>query len=230
MSDIWIDRLSEYLDGDLNEADRKAIEQHLVDCAECRSTLEQLRSVIREAGALRDTRPEQDIWSGIAARIGATEPKVPGVVDIRAPRRARRVISFSVPQLLAAGIALVVLSAGTAWLVQSRESHAVPPLADAIVRDAAAQAVLVGFDVVEYDAAVAELEGVLDQARERLDPSTVRVLEQSLATIDRAIQEAQDALRRDPANSYLTTHLAATMMRKVELLQRAAAIASEASS
>jgi anti-sigma factor RsiW len=230
MGDIWIDRLSEYLDGELNEVDREAIEQHLARCAECRSTLEQLRSVVREAGALRDEPPEHSIWEGIAVRIGTTESTPPDVVDIRTRRTGRRVITFSVPQLVAAGIALVALSSGTAWFVQSRESQARLPFADAVVRDATAQTVLVGFDVAEYDAAVAELEGVLEQARERLDPSTVQVLEQSLATIDRAIQEAQDALRRDPANPYLTTHLAATMKRKVDLLQRAVAIASGASS
>lgn len=229
MSDIWIDRLSEYLDGELNEADREAIEQHLAGCVECRLTLEQLRAVVQRAGALSDEPPERNIWDGIASRISAAEPRTPGVVDIETRRRGRRVIAFSLPQLVAAGITLMVLSAGTAWLVRPGDSQLELPLADAIVRDATAEAVLVGFDVAEYDAAVVELREVLEQARERLDPSTVDILEQSLATIDRAILEAQEALRLDPANQYLATHLAATMKRKVELLQRAAEIASDAS-
>jgi len=229
MSDIWIDRLSEYLDEELDEVDREAIEQHLTGCIECRSTLEQLRAVVQRAGALHDKPPERNIWDGIASRINAAGLTTPGVVDIETRRRGRRVITFSLPQLVAAGIALVVLSAGTAWLVRPGDSQPELPLADAIVRDATTEAVLVGFDVAEYDAAVAELRGVLEQARERLDPNTVQVLEQSLATIDRAILEAQEALRVDPANQYLATHLAATMKRKVELLQRAAEIASDAS-
>jgi anti-sigma factor RsiW len=229
MGDIWTDRLSEYLDGELNEVEREAVEDHLAGCADCNVTLGQLRSVVQHAGALDDKPPGANLWLGIASRMAASEPATSGVVNIAARRKSRAGITFSLPQLVAAGIALVVLSAGTAWLIRPGESRMEPQLADAIVRDATAQAVLVGFDVAEYDAAVAELEEVLDQARERLDPNTVQVIEQSLATIDRAIQEAQDALRRDPANGYLTTHLAATMKRKIELLQRAATIVGAAS-
>ncbi len=229
MGDIWIDRLSEYLDGGLNDADREAIEHHLANCVECKTTLEQLRAVTKRAAALDDRPPENNLWDGIAARIGTTD-ETPDVVDIATRRKVRRTITFSLPQLVAAGIALVVVSAGTARLIRPSESQLEQPRADAIVRDAAANAVLVGFDVAEYEGAVEELKMVLEEARGLLDPNTVQVLEQSLATIDRAIVEAQEALRQDPANGYLTAHLAATMKRKVELLQRAAAIVGAARS
>ncbi|UCD25525.1 MAG: hypothetical protein JSW51_06315, partial [Gemmatimonadota bacterium] len=101
--------------------------------------------------------------------------------------------------------------------------------AGAITEAATVEAILVGFDIAEYDAAVAELESVLRQARERLNPATVETIEQSLATIDRAIEEAQQALIEDPANRYLSTHLAATMKRKIRLLQRATSIVNAAS-
>jgi len=70
---------------------------------------------------------------------------------------------------------------------------------------------------------------VLFEARERLDPATVTVLEQSLATIDEAIADAYGALRTDPADGYLTAHLATIMKRKITVLQRAAALANAAS-
>ncbi|MEJ2240178.1 MAG: zf-HC2 domain-containing protein, partial [Gemmatimonadales bacterium] len=136
MSDIWIDRLSEYLDGELNEVDREAIEQHLTGCIQCRSTLEQLRAVVQRAGAMPDKPPERNIWNGIASRINADAPTTPGVVDIETRRSGRRVITFSLPQLVAAGIALMVLSACTGWLVRPGDTLLVLPLADAIVRDA----------------------------------------------------------------------------------------------
>jgi hypothetical protein len=55
----------------------------------------------------------------------------------------------------------------------------------------------------------------------------VRVIEQNLAAIDRAIAQAQGALLADPANLYLNTHLAETMRRKLELLRRAATLVHE---
>jgi hypothetical protein len=75
-----------------------------------------------------------------------------------------------------------------------------------------------------YAAAVADLERVLADGRGQLDSSTVRVIEQNLQAIDRAIAQAQRALEADPANLYLNTHLAETMRRKLDLLRQAAAL------
>jgi hypothetical protein len=76
-----------------------------------------------------------------------------------------------------------------------------------------------------YDATVAELRQLLTAERTQLDTSTVRILEQNLAVIDRALNEAQRAVAKDPANPYLRAHLASTMRRKVDLLRRATVIA-----
>ncbi len=71
MNDVWTDRLSDYLDGELSERDCRALERHLGECAECEATLAELRSVVGEARLLADEPPEVDLWPAIAARIGA---------------------------------------------------------------------------------------------------------------------------------------------------------------
>ncbi|UCG89050.1 MAG: zf-HC2 domain-containing protein [Gemmatimonadota bacterium] len=230
MGDDWEQRLSEYLDGDLAGVERRDMEAHLADCNECRVTLDELRAVAARAAALENRAPERDLWRGIARRIGARGSTQPGIVDVRERRVTRRWrITVSLPQLVAAGVVLVMLSVGTTWLLRPSGSQPAIGSPATFVQAAAAQATRAGFDIDEYDAVVADLELVLDQARERLDPNTVRVLEQSLATIDRAIMEAYEALEQDPTNSYLNSHLAVTMKRKVELLRQAATIASSAS-
>jgi hypothetical protein len=80
-----------------------------------------------------------------------------------------------------------------------------------------------------YDAAVADLERVLEAGRGRLDTTTVRVIERNLATIDRALAQAQRAVAADSANLYLNSHLAETMRQKLELLRQAAALVSSVS-
>jgi hypothetical protein len=80
-----------------------------------------------------------------------------------------------------------------------------------------------------YDAAVADLQGVLTAGRGRLDSTTVRVIERNLATIDSAIAQAQRAVAADSANVYLNSHLAETMRRKLDLLRQAAALVTSAS-
>jgi tetratricopeptide (TPR) repeat protein len=80
-----------------------------------------------------------------------------------------------------------------------------------------------------YDEAIADLQRVLDAERTQLDPETVRVLEKNLASIDAAIDQCRRALKADPSNIYLNTHLADARQRKLVLLRRAAALANTGS-
>jgi hypothetical protein len=214
MSDNWTNRLSEYLDGELPESERATLEAHLRACADCRATLEQLRRVVARAQALDDRPPTADLWPAIARHVG--------VVSLDA-RRARRRLSFTVPQLAAAAVALALLSGGSAWLL--RRPTAGPPSQTTTTPSP----ILTNVGTYEanprYAAAVASLERVLAQGRSRLDTATVRVIEKNLGIIDRAIRDAQSALAADPANSYLNLHLAREMRRKLELLRQAATLA-----
>jgi anti-sigma factor RsiW len=229
MTDIWTDRLSEYLDGDLPATERSAIEDHLRHCVACGAALADLKRIVRRARALDDRAPERDLWPGIATRIGVSTG-APGVAtEIRFAGRMRRRWAFSLPQLAAAGIALMAVSGAAAWLLHPGATTLVlaplptQPLAMPVAAGSARPAAR------SYDLAVAELQQVLTQNRSRLDTTTVRVIQQNLATIDRAIAQAQRAVAADSANIYLNSHLAETMRRKLELLRQAAALVSAAS-
>jgi hypothetical protein len=76
----------------------------------------------------------------------------------------------------------------------------------------------------QYDGAVADLERTLAEGRDRLDPETIRVLEQNLDAIDKAIDQCRRALEADPANSFLNNHLVSARQRKLALLRRATAL------
>jgi len=225
MSDHWTDRLSEYLDGDLLTGERTALEAHLLGCPACRATLAELRRVVARAQALDDTPPAADLWPAIARRIGGgAVPARPDDVGDLAAHRARRRISFTVPQLAAAGIALMLVSGSVVWKVLGRGANpvAVGPSAIAPPPDGAPAA---WSGDAPYDQVIARLEQLLAQNRGALDTATVRVLEKNLQIIDRAIAEARAALAADPASAYLNHHLARTMRRKVDLLRQASAIA-----
>jgi len=215
MKDQWMDRLSEYLDGDLAPAERTALEAHLTACGVCRGTLDELRRVVARAQSLDDRTPAADLWPGIAEHIGVVS------LAVRRERGARRRLSFTMPQLVAASIVLALLAAGSArFLFPNR------PLAPT----ASTTSVLSNVGMSPLDArtaaSVAALEETLARNRGRLDTATVRVIEKNLGIIDRAIRDAQSALAADPANGYLNQHLAQETRRKLELLRQAATLAS----
>ncbi|HEX9108666.1 MAG TPA: zf-HC2 domain-containing protein [Longimicrobiales bacterium] len=278
--DRWTDRLSEYLDEELPRAERAALEAHLGECADCTRTLRELQAVVAEARAVEDVEPAADLWAGIAARLqpAMTQPAVSQPAVIAFPPR-RRHFAFTLPQLAAAGIAVVVVSSTIVWLITSRvsapatspatvavatpvtssgsrpasagergESRAatsptIPPATSSAPASAGAQLAsarpprpsAAGARLVRnearglsadraYDSAVSDMERLLRRERSRLQPETVKVLEASLADIDRAIAEARRALARDPANVYLNDHLAESMRLKLELLRTATAL------
>jgi anti-sigma factor RsiW len=221
MNDQWTDRLSEYLDGELDSQQHAALEAHLGTCADCRATLAELRRVVARAKGLEDRPPRADLWPGVAERIGSEK-----VVALPA-RHARR-FSFSVPQLIAASIALALVSGGGMWLALHRGAQGTG-LAQASGSNMPASYAVNARWEIQTDIAIAELQEALTHNEAQLDTATIRVVRQNLAVIDRAIAEAQRALKRDPNSGYLRLHLANTMRQKIELLRRANALAASES-
>lgn len=221
MSDQWTDRLSEYLDDELDHSQRAALEGHIAGCEACTQTLAALRRVVGRAQTLDDRPPAGDLWLGIAERIGVS-------TDDLARRRARRRVSFTVPQLIAASLFLVAASAGAARLIMSLNQEQEPVAGTPAPRGQSIQANWSTRVDSSADHAVAELQLALTEGQRtgRLGPATVRMLEHSLAVIDTAIAEARRALVLDPNSTYLNHHLADTMRLKLEFLREANRIAT----
>jgi anti-sigma factor RsiW len=209
MTDTIADRLSDYLDGELSPAERASVDAHLMQCAACRATLDELRQVIARAGTLPDSAPDRDLWPDVAARIGAAPPARVSIFRRMVTSR----LSFTLPQLAAASLALMVLSGGLVWMAKSGDPRAdFQPISAAAHRPDRA------------DEAVAGLEKTFQSQRTNLDPETVRVLEENLAVIDQAIDDCRRALADDPANTYVSRHLADLRQQKLALLGRAATL------
>jgi anti-sigma factor RsiW len=77
-----------------------------------------------------------------------------------------------------------------------------------------------------YDKEIGKLRAIVKERRAQLDPSTIAVLEQSIAVIDSAIAQSRAALAKDPASGFLATQLNHSLEKKVELLRTAALLPS----
>jgi anti-sigma factor ChrR (cupin superfamily) len=212
------ERLSDYLDNELDAAGRAAVEAHLADCGDCRADLEVLAAVVARAGTLADRAPEQNLWSGVEARIASPQ--------VLRPTFTRRRFAFTMPQLIAASLALMIASGGMVWLARLGGDRTDLP---AVMGEVLSPVRPANFGDAAFDQAVADLQQTLAEGRGRLDAQTIRILETNLQAIDRAIAQCREALAADPANVYLNTYLAETRRRKLELLRRATSLVEQSS-
>lgn len=230
MTDRWTDLISEYLDGCMDAAARRDMEAHLASCAECSSTLEDLRGIVARAASLPASAPSAEVWAGIEARLRAAAASAgaqPAAARLRAtsarkaPWKTWR-ISLTLPQLAAACVAVVALSGGIAWFASRPHGDTRGQAAGPMSSQTAAT--MQNADATIED--IEQLRQILAAGRDKLDPATVRSLEESLLAIDTAIRQGRMALQADPKNTYVRDHLDDTMRRKVDLLRRATELAS----
>lgn len=248
-------RLNDYVEGLVTEDVARQVEVHLALCEACSERLEALALLLTElAGLPDDATPARDLWSGVRAEIqagsGPGEREIHATVpdaDVAMPNivaeegvaipiwrrqsgRTRR-FSFSAAQLLAASIVLTVVSGGTVWMaVTGGPSRSTVVATDITQADGAldgSNGIMPVIRVVttEYRQAIASLESLLEQRRNQLDPETVAIIEASLATVDRAIEEARRALADDPNNHVLNRLLIKSQQAKLRVLRQASAAA-----
>jgi len=227
MTDRFQGKLSEYVDGDLTPEDHELVERHVGDCAECAEILDDLRAVLSRTAALPERRPAGDLWSGIRDRIDALDD--PRATPIEPRRETGRRIALTVPQLAAAALTLASLSAAGAWVTLRGDAEGAAP-APASPAATAPGAVLAADEVVRsgaerYADAIAELEAALFDADTPLPPETAARIRRALTTIDRALEDARQALRSAPGDPYLRQHVTDTMRRKAEFLRDAVRLA-----
>jgi anti-sigma factor RsiW len=208
-------RLSQYLDDELDAAERAVVEAHLQACEECRADLQGLAAVVARAGTLADAPPDRNLWPEVEKQIATPH--------VLRPSLATRRFAFTMPQLIAAGLALMIASGGFVWLARMGGERTDFP---AVMGQAPAVRPA-NFGDAAFDEAVGDLQRTLEAGRGRLDAQTIRVLESNLESIDRAIAQCREALAADPANTYLNRYLAETRQRKLELLRRATALADQ---
>ncbi len=221
----WIDRLSDYMDMDMVEDDRAALEAHVAECAACREALADIRQIVARAHQLGDVAPSRDLWPDIAAVIAAPV-KADSATVIPLPTALRAEagppgLFLTRPQLAAAAVILMLISATATWV--AGPGIAVRQTAGMVDAAAPTSEALFASDDFEAPAGLADelqaLESVLLEVGGRLDVNTLRIIETNLAVIDRAIEDSRRALAMDPESDFLEEHLARVRDRKLDYLQ-----------
>jgi hypothetical protein len=180
-------------------------------------------------GQWREETPSRDLWPGVMARLRSSGACA--FAEATADRSAgpAQTFTFTLSQLAVAASLLIAVASGLTWMAARPDR---PARQDIVVAQSEPNGLVEGgvqnanFADAQFNAAVSDLERILRDERDRLDPRTVLVIERNLKAIDDAIQEARMALNDDPANTYLNSHLADARRRKLELLRHATTLAS----
>lgn len=226
-----IERLSAYLDGELDGDARQALEAHLEECGACRQVEADMRRIVTAAREMPPAPPRQDLWPAVAARLGdtggaPTRPAGASGAGLGSPDAAwwRRRLVLSWPQALGAAAAVVAVAlAGAYWVARGPA-----PSADADAALAARSESLAASSDVAFLALAEEvgaLRGRLELEDDRLDPETVRVLNKNLRLIEDAIAQSRAALASDPGSAEETGRFVASLSGKLELLRQATDVA-----
>jgi hypothetical protein len=206
--------LTDLVDGALDPAARRVAEEHVARCDDCAARAQRVRALLVHASSLPSTMdPPAGEWAQVRARIGESKTRT---IATR-PWWTRR------SALLAAGLALVVVSSGvTALLVRGSGVTTTPVAASATSQPLVPRLAALEHD---YTTVTRDLERELAERKHALTPETIAVVERSLRTIDAAIAEAREALARDPSSETLARLFVASHDQKVELLRHAMRLA-----
>ena len=209
------DRLDEWVDDTLPEAQRREVEAHLATCAHCRQQEQGLRELLTHATALpRSVSPPRDLWPGIAERI-----------------ERRRVWSWPrleawQPALAVAATVVIALGAVLFGRPTPAPVHTVvipsPAISEGARLHPAAVEMNRGLVAMEsdYQAAANALMEALLERKDEMEPELLASVQQNLAVIDEALAEVHRALEKDPNRPELGRMLVSTHRKRVDVLRR----------
>jgi predicted anti-sigma-YlaC factor YlaD len=101
--------LSSYLDYELSSAESAAVQEHLLDCAECRDAYEGLRATKVLLGALPLAEPPAELWAAVRDPRGVRSAPP----ALRRPWFMRQVAWASAAAAVAVAVAVTPLVRGT---------------------------------------------------------------------------------------------------------------------
>lgn len=108
-----------YIDGELNEAKTKQLEDHLLDCNSCRAQVTRLRDGQRLIAKLSRRKPQTDGWDNLAAALNhSSDARLPILPKRRFAIRREWLLS---PWAAVGILAVMVIALSLALILNERE-------------------------------------------------------------------------------------------------------------
>jgi Putative zinc-finger len=242
--DQFHELVSDALDGDIDPAQRAALDAHAATCGACRALMTDLRAIHQTASTLERHAPPSRVWTRLEQQLAA-EPRfreaaarrAAGITNIASARRPQG-WSWRSP-ILALAASLLLMIGGSLYLLHrwTQEPVSTPTIAQTpnstTPGNGPGGALVESIDselqqaAAHYEKAIAGLEQVANASDSPLDPDVMASLHRNLGVIDKAIAESRTALIAQPNSRVAQQSLFDAFRRKVALLQDTIALMNE---
>jgi anti-sigma factor RsiW len=213
-------RLSHFVDGDLADVDRAAIEAHVGECDACRGVLQDLERLRRAAATLGPIAPPDHVWLEVAGQVQIESGQAAAATK---PRH-----TAALGQWLGLAAALVVITLGAYFVMRQSPTPPASPSGN-VQASGSVEAITeeLALATQHYENAITQLETLVKSGDGTLDPSMAAVLQQNIKTIDTAIAESRTALDQNPTSEPARESLFDALRRKVGVLQATVTLMNE---
>ena len=208
------ERLDDFVDGRLGEAESAEVQAHLATCAECRERAQQLRQLLAHAASLpRGIAPPEDLWPGIRERI-ERRSAWSGFWASWQP------VALATAAAAVAALSVFLWSGSAPTVIRTVAMPSTSPTLRPAAGDMTPSDPVLAQAVREYEQATAALLETLQRRRAVISAEDLQKVEANLEVIDRALAEVREALVKDPEDPKLNNMLVATHKKKVDVLRR----------
>jgi len=208
-------KISDYIDNELNSTEKQILEKHLEECPECQKLHEDFIKIKADAKGLAEFSPSGQTWFQIAAGIKEKQKKV----IHPAPKRQRRYnFSFNSFGWVLSAVLLLVIIVGAVTII--------PKLT--LPATGSQQYVVSKLEEAEnyYQKAIDALWEAVSDQENSFDPQLFAVFQKNLNIIDESISACREAVLSRPNNLDSRNFLLAAYKEKRSLLQDMMAVST----
>jgi len=214
----------EYIDKTLNPDEKIRVEEHLKMCTDCRSLMDDLARIQREAGELEDLSPSEDGWNWIEKEL-VTEKRVPV-----SSSWVKNIFSWAFQgsgfRYAAAAVLLlaVIVSVSVVGLrIGSMDGF--------LAEGNSGKQTLAKLKRAEthYRKAIRALGGAISTKQNRFDPEVYQAFQKHLDVLDNSIQACRQAILDEPSDIDSRNYLLAVYKEKADLLSNMMAVSDNSS-
>ncbi len=208
-------KISDYVDDELNSAEKQYLEKHLDGCSECQKLYEDFRKIKEDAKGLAEFSPSGQTWFRIAS--GIKEKQNESLSPTRVRQRRFVFTPNSLGWVVSAALLLVIF-VGAVILIPRLTTPA----------PGSQQYVVSKLEEAEhyYQKAIDALWEAVSAQKESFDPQLYAVFQKNLSIIDESITACKEAVLSRPNSIDSRNYLLAVYKEKRVLLDDMMAVSA----